>query len=129
VVIQQRPGDRLQAAILVVDSDASFLGLAGTLLNKTRKVFLARDARQAFELATDLGFSVALVDLDLKGKDGLSLIEEMRTHFPDLPIIAISSAMEELESAREAGAVEVLMKPITPNWKPVVERIRAQNAR
>ena len=79
--------------ILVADHDASFLELAGTILNRDRQVFLALDAQQAFQLAEHLGFTVALVDLDLRGKDGLSLIEKLRKSFPDLPVIAISSVL------------------------------------
>jgi len=119
------------AMILVVDDDVSFLELASNILNKDRQVFLAFDPQQAFQLAKHVGFSVALVDLDLKGKDGLSLIQKLRQTFPDLPIIAISSVLSgrELDDARELGAVEVLHKPITPDWKPVVERIRATRRR
>ena len=81
------------AMILVVDDDVSFLELASNILNKDRQVFLAFDPQQAFQLAKHVGFSVALVDLDLKGKDGLSLIQKLRQTFPDLPIIAISSVL------------------------------------
>jgi CheY-like chemotaxis protein len=117
--------------ILVVDNDVSFLELASKILNRDRQVFLAFDAQQAFQLAEHLGFSVALIDLDLKGTDGLSLIQKLRESFPDLPIIAISSVLSgrELEDAMELGVVEVLRKPITPDWKPVVERIRTTGGR
>ena len=117
--------------ILVVDDDLSFLELASKILNRDRQVFLAFDARQAFQLAKHLGFSVVLVDLDLKGKDGLLLIQRLREHFPELPIIAISGVLSEqtLEQAKELGVVEVLHKPITPEWKPVVERVRATRTR
>ena len=117
--------------ILVADNDVSFLELAGHILNRDRQVFLALDAQQAFQLAADLGFSVALVDLDLKGEDGLSLIQKMRLSFPDLPIIAISSALSEreLDNAMELCVIQVLHKQITPDWKPVVERIRAMRRR
>jgi len=63
--------------ILVVDQDISFLELASKILNRDRQVFLAFDAKQAFQLAQHLGFSVALIDLDLKGKDGHSLIQQL----------------------------------------------------
>jgi hypothetical protein len=33
-----------------------------------------------------------------------------------------------LEATKEFGVVEVLNKPITAEWKPVVERIRARRA-
>jgi CheY-like chemotaxis protein len=44
-----------------------------------------------------------------------------------MPVIAISAVLSEaeLDTAKQLGAVEVLHKPITPEWKPVVERIRA----
>ena len=44
------------------------------------------------------GFSVVLIDLDLPGQDGFSLIYEMRHHFPDLPII-----FQRRRSPRRAG--------------------------
>jgi len=114
--------------ILVVDDDFSFLELASKLLNRDRQVFLATDAKQAFELAKHLGFSVALVDLDLKGKEGLSLIQRLRESFPEISIIAINTTLTggELDAARKLGVAEVLQKPITPAWKPLVERLRAR---
>ena len=92
--------------------------LASKILNMDRQVFLAFDAQQAFQLAKHLGFSVALVDLNLKGKDGLSVIRRLQESFPDFPIIAISGALNgrELEDAMELGVVEVLLKPTTPEW-------------
>lgn len=89
-------------------------------------MFPASDADRAFELAQELGFSVALVDLDLPGKDGFQLIRKLRDTVPALSITAISSAWHTrtLEDARKLGAAEVLKRPITPEWKPVVERIR-----
>jgi CheY-like chemotaxis protein len=113
--------------ILVVDHDIAFLDLASRILNRDRQVFLASDAQKAFQLVNRLGFSVALVDLDFKGNDGLSLIQGLRESFPDLPIIAISSVVTAIgtDVAEQIGAVEVLRKPITAAWKPIVERVRA----
>jgi DNA-binding response OmpR family regulator len=113
--------------ILVVDADPNFLEKAREILNRDRQVFLATDAKRAFKLAADLGFSVALVDLDLGRENGLELIRQMRECFPDLPVIAISSGLtrDARESAKGMGAVEVLEKPITQAWKPVVERVRS----
>ena len=112
--------------ILVVNSDPVFLERAREILNRDRRVLLASNATRAYELARTLGFSVALVDLDLPG-DGLELVRKIHENVPDLPIIAISSAFEldELQGAEDFGVVEVLRKPITPAWKSVVERIRA----
>lgn len=114
--------------ILVVDGDPVFLEEARQVLNRTRQVFLTTNAERAFEMARELGFSVALVDLDLPGEDGFALIRKLRQTMPEISIIAISSEFHNItpEQAEKLGAVEVLTKPITPAWKPVVERIRSE---
>ena len=113
--------------ILVVDHDPEVLEKASHILNRDRQVFLASTAKQAFEMVQRLGFSVVLVDLDLPG-DGFALIQKLHDTHPDLLIIAIAGAMRAsvLEATKDFGVVEVLNKPITPEWKPVVERIRAR---
>jgi CheY-like chemotaxis protein len=114
--------------ILVVDDDPMVLDQAQQILNRERQVFLAEDATRALDLAGNLGFSVALVDLDLPGGAGFDLIRTLRRSVPDLQIIAVTNAISSLssEDAQKLGIVEVLRKPITPAWKPVVERIRAR---
>lgn len=116
--------------VLVVDDDPAFLEQARKLLTGERHVFLATDARQGFALAEKLGFTVVLVDLDLEGEDGFSLIERLHSSFPNLPIVAISGVAqgEVLESAKVVGAIEVLPKPITPEWKKVVDHFRSVRA-
>ena len=117
--------------ILVVDDDPQFLERARQILNRDRQVFLASNSYQAFALAQNLGFSVVLVDLDLKREDGMALIRDLVERCPGLPIIAITEQTQKAarDLAKELGAVEVLEKPITPEWKPVVERVRAMRAR
>jgi CheY-like chemotaxis protein len=114
--------------ILVVDDDRVVLDKAQQILNRERQVFLAKDSARALDLAGSLGFSVALVDLDLPGGAGFDLIRTLRRSVPDLQIIAITNALYSLspEDAKKLGVVEVLRKPITPDWKPIVERVRAR---
>lgn len=113
--------------ILVVDDDQTVLDQAQHILNRERQVFLAKDSTRALDLAGNLGFSVALVDLDLPHGTGFDLIRTLRRSVPDLQIIAITNAIYSIsaDDARKLGVVEVLRKPITADWKPVVERIRA----
>src|SRR5579884_2238405 len=116
--------------ILVVDDDFAFLELATRMLNKDRKVFLACDSQQAWELLQHFAFSVALVNLDLKGPEGLMLIQRLREAVPQLPLIAISAtlATAEIAAAKRFGIAEVLQKPITVEWKRVVERVSAEKS-
>ena len=70
-----------------------------------------------------LAFSEVLVDLDLNGKKGTLLMQQLRTSFPELPIIAASGVLQapEREQHGKLRAVEVLQKPIPRDWKPIVE--------
>lgn len=113
--------------ILVVDHDPEVLEQAQKILNRDRQVFLASTASQALEMVQRLGFSVVLVDLELPG-DGCALIKKLHDANPELLIIAIKGAMKaSVQKATDGlGIVEYLEKPITPAWKPVVERIRAR---
>lgn len=113
--------------ILVVDHDQEILDQAQKILNRDRQVFLASTANQAFEMVQRLGFSVVLVDLDLPG-GAFELIGRLHDTNPDLLIIATSGALKSsvLDATKSLGVVEVLQKPITPAWKPVVESVRAR---
>jgi DNA-binding NarL/FixJ family response regulator len=71
----------------------TFLELADEILSRDERIFLAYDARQAFQLMRHLGGAVAVIDLDSKAKDGLSLMRRLREGFPDLPVIVISSVL------------------------------------
>jgi CheY-like chemotaxis protein len=119
--------------VLIVDDDPVFLREAGEKLDGGRGVFFASDATHAKELMGSVGaaFSVAMIDLDLPGQDGFSLIGEMHRNFPDLPLIAISGVVAEhvLESAREFGAVDVLRKPIDSEWRRTLSRVRGNSSR
>ncbi len=73
--------------------DIEVLQLWSEVLGCDPKVFLVHGAREAFRLAEHFGFSVALIDLDRKGKDGLLMIQNLRTSYPDLPVVVISSVL------------------------------------
>jgi CheY-like chemotaxis protein len=114
--------------ILVVDRDPEVLQEASRILNRDRQVFLASSSEQALEMVERLGFSVVLVDLHLPW--AYALIQTLHDAHPDLLFIGVNGAVQA--SLREAdtkdiGIVEFLSKPITPEWKPVVERVRARH--
>jgi CheY-like chemotaxis protein len=72
------------------------------------------------------GLTCLMIDLDLPGVNGFDLISQMRKNFPDLPIIAVSGVYQAtaLESAKALGAAAVLSKPVTAEWRAVVDRVR-----
>jgi CheY-like chemotaxis protein len=114
--------------LMIVDDDPRFLAQAQEMLTGDGPVYFAGNAEHAYQLmaVVGAGFSVVMIDLDLPGKDGFALIREMRQHFPDLPIIAISGVFQThvLESAKALGATDTLQKPVTAEWKAVIQRAR-----
>jgi DNA-binding NtrC family response regulator len=117
--------------LLIVDDDPNFLEQAMQVLNSGRGVFIARDAQQAKELMGSVGaaFSLVLIDLDMPGQDGFSLIREMRAAFPDLPVIAMSGVCQRdvLESAKVIGAADALPKPIDRTWELAIARAQSMS--
>ena len=117
--------------ILVVDDDPTFLEEARVRLDPGNGVFLASGAEQANSLLSAVGvtFSLAVVDLDMRGQNGFDLIVEWHRRYPNLPIVAMSGVYQRdvLESAKVMGAVDVLQKPIDSEWLPVIRRAREKD--
>ena len=115
--------------LLVVDHDPEFLERVQRLAPTSRGVFFARNAEHARDLMRYVGadFTLVMIDLDLSGRDGFSLIREMHQKFPELPVIATSGAPQDdwLQSARDLGAADALRKPITRAWRDAIPVIRA----
>src|SRR5437773_3141704 len=72
----------------------------------------AEDAPKAFEAVSTLQPDVAVVDISLKGGNGIELIKNVKARFPDLPILVLSMHDESLyaERALRAGGLAYIMK-------------------
>lgn len=103
--------------ILVVDDDGNFLKLIRMRLELAGyEVVTALDEDKAIAKAREETFGLSIVDLKLVHRDGISLMEEMHSINPYMPII-ILTAHGSIESAVEAtkkGAFNFLSKPFDP---------------
>ena len=72
----------------------------------------AEDAPKAFEAVSTLQPDVAVVDISLKGGNGIELIKNVKARFPDLPMLVLSMHDESLyaERALRAGGLGYIMK-------------------
>jgi DNA-binding NarL/FixJ family response regulator len=72
----------------------------------------AEEADSALRLIEALKPQVAIVDISLRGPDGLDLLKNIRARFPDLPVLILSMLDEALyaERALRAGASGYIMK-------------------
>lgn len=78
-------------------------------------VAIAKDGKQAIEMARDTRPDIAIMDINMPKVDGLSAFEAMRKTNPNLACIVISGEKSSvmLRKAISVGAREYLIKPFT----------------
>ena len=87
-------------------------GVRGLLETEFEAVVVVGDEVSLFESARQLHVAMAVVDLSLRRGDGLGLIRRIRSHFPQLKLIALSVHEEKNAefAAIEAGANGFVLK-------------------
>ena len=104
--------------LLVDDHTLVRRGLAQLLSTvvKGADVTEAADADEAAEILKHTPHDVALVDIRMPSRDGLELLREIRSSWPDLPVIMLSSYDngEYVKAALAEGAAGYLLKDTTP---------------
>jgi CheY-like chemotaxis protein len=101
--------------ILVMDDDAAVRGLIQqTLADAGYEVRDAVDGRAGMRLVAERPFDVVVTDLIMPGQEGIETIRQLREGYPNIRIVAISGAVDEvyLKTAGFLGADVTLRKPI-----------------
>ena len=104
------------AHLLIVDDDASTLAsLARAFRMAGHQATVCDHAVRALELVKSGGFDMMLSDVVMPGKDGLSLLEDLRNLGIALPVVMISGQanIEMAVRATRLGAVDFLEKPLS----------------
>src|SRR5436190_23951993 len=72
----------------------------------------AEDSPKAFELTGTLQPDIAVIDISLKGSNGIELIKNLKARYPELPTLVLSMHDESLyaERALRAGSRGYIMK-------------------
>jgi DNA-binding response OmpR family regulator len=108
----------MKTILLVNESRVTLELIKVYLVVKDVRVLEARDGAEALVIARAERPELILADLRLPGLDGLGLCRALRTEvlLRTTPVILLSSEMdaETLRLCREAGARDVLRKPIGP---------------
>ena len=113
------------AHVLAVDDDPSVRELISTYLgdHDLRVTAVAREAEMRAVLERET-VQLVLLDLRLKGEDGLAIARDLRAQ-SKLPIIILTGRTEEADRVMglELGADDYLTKPFSP--RELLARIRA----
>lgn len=107
------------ARVLVVDDEPDHRLTLQAILQRSAaiEVVTAASAEEALHAARDAHFAVAVVDLRLPGRDGLSTMHALRQAQPWLEVIILTAYPSPVtcRMALTEGAAAYLEKPFSPD--------------
>lgn len=105
-----------KAHLLIVDDEANTLAsLSRAFRLAGHEATLSDNAAKALELAKAQRFDLILSDVVMPGKDGLSLLEDLKKQGVTTPVVMMSGQahIEMAVRATRLGAIDFLEKPIS----------------
>jgi diguanylate cyclase (GGDEF)-like protein/PAS domain S-box-containing protein len=107
------PCQELSARVLVVDDDTPARQLVRKyLVSRGAVVFEAENPYFALGRLTDADIDLVITDLNMPGRSGLWLLEEIRTRQPHMPVIVMSADEKSVAAVHElVPGIPVLRKP------------------
>ena len=100
--------------LLVVDDEPQILQMiSGILRDEGFEVITAPDGEAALKLVGEEAPDLVLLDIALPGLDGLEVLQELKRHYPFLPVVIISAygSVENAVKATRLGAYDFIEKP------------------
>jgi len=120
------PAEACTMRLLVVEDDATIASfVAGGLEEAGFAVDVAADGTRGLQLAAHEPYDAAVVDVMLPGRDGLSLIEELRRRRVNTPVLILSArhSVDDRVKGLQAGGDDYLTKPFA--FSELLARVQA----
>ena len=102
--------------ILIVEDDAPLSSFIKKGLEaEHHAVDAALDGEQGLSMALGIDYDLAVLDLNLPGLDGLTVLKNLRQRKPKLPVIILTarSRVEDRVQCLDSGADDYLVKPFS----------------
>ena len=102
--------------ILVVDDESAIRRtLSGILIDEGFETTLAEDGERALAAVRERAPDLVLLDIAMPGRDGSSVLEELRRTHPLLPVVMMSGhgTIETAVRATQLGAFDFIEKPLS----------------
>ena len=112
--------------ILVIEDDAAIRnGIVDALQYHGFQTFEAGDGDLGADKALKVGCDLILLDLVLPGRDGLSILKEVRAARPTLPVVILTALGDEDDRVKglRLGADDYVVKPFSV--KELLARVEA----
>jgi DNA-binding NtrC family response regulator len=103
--------------ILVVDDENIVLESCKRVLEDCFEVILARSADAALDAIRRETIGMILLDIKMPGKDGMSMLKEVKEKWPNIPVIVMSgyATTEMVEQVSRTEAAAFIAKPFLPD--------------
>ena len=115
--------------VLVEDNEMLLSGISKTLRDEGHSVDMFTDGIQADRYLSHEGADLAILDVNLPGKDGLEITREIRSRNQNFPVLLLTarSTTEDRVKGLDAGADDYLVKPFA--MEELEARVRALSRR
>jgi DNA-binding response OmpR family regulator len=113
------------ALVAIIDDDADLrLTLAGLLIENGFRALALPDGSSFLALGPNPAVDLALIDLRLRGENGLTLAIRIRETM-GIPVVMLTGRGDEMDKiiGLETGADDYMMKPFNP--RELIARLRA----
>ncbi len=107
-----------QGKMLIVDDELSVRdSLAKWFAEEGYEVAAAESANEALTRVAEQSFDVALVDIKMRGTDGIELQRRLHEIYPDMLVIIMTgyASVETAVAALKNGAYDYVNKPLDPD--------------
>jgi two-component system, NtrC family, response regulator AtoC len=104
--------------VLLVDDEANMLRVMELMLRREGfSTISAEDGRAALNTLQTSPVRIVLTDLKMPGIDGMTLLRECITRYPDIPVIVLTAhgTIETAVEAMKIGAFDYITKPFDLN--------------
>ena len=110
VELQEQSSDR---CILIVDDESAVRGLFASFLGENYECETAASADEALAVLATKTFALVISDMMMPGRNGVELLREVRTRYPETAVIMISGVdrPQRVRDALRVGAFDYLIKP------------------
>ena len=111
-------------SVMIVEDDARIRKMIRLMIDDIVSVFECAGGEEAIELYGRIQPDLVLMDLRMEGIDGLTATQTIRAGSPEARIIIVTShdAPDLREAAREAGAMDYVVKDDLSSLRAIVKR-------
>jgi DNA-binding NtrC family response regulator len=101
-------------SILVVEDEVKMQRILEVNLRDKYTVLLASNGQEALDIVRRGDVSLILTDMKMPGKDGLSLLHDVKAFAQDIPVVLITAygTIESAIQAMKEGAYDYILKPL-----------------